>query len=63
MLYWFSQSRLRIEKDSEWPSNYSSLNFYEPDYEEYPDFQDVNLKVEVRINPGDILRVSRERLF
>ena len=47
--------KLYVGKDSGWPSNYSPLNFYEPDYEKYPDFQDVNLKLEVRINPGDIL--------
>ena len=37
------------------PNNYSPVDFYNPNLEKFPDFQNVRGKMHVKLNPGDLL--------
>jgi len=37
------------------PKNYCPVNFYEPDYERFPEFANVRGKMYVKLNEGDLL--------
>lgn len=49
------RDKLYITKGKETISNYSPVNFFNPDLEKYPLFAKVKGKMLVEIGPGDIL--------
>ena len=46
-----------LEETDNRPKNYSPINFYEPDYEKYPDYAKVRGKMYVKLDEGDILYI------
>lgn len=45
------------KKKSKRPKNYSPVNFFEPNYEKYPDFSQIRGKMYVKLEEGDLLYI------
>lgn len=44
-------------KNGDRPKNYSPVNFFDPNYEKYPDFAYVRGKMYVKLEEGDLLYI------